>query len=223
MKCKSTTTVMKQKGETTVNGCGADGGLFQIGVGDNFTPACMVHDVCYTRCTDPTLWAKHLDPGYTTVTTKGLTKMDCDNIMYEMNMAICTLERSFPKKKYCQTKAWAAWLVLQGPTDTGDNAFTSAVDDVCECKAHESASDPSPSWYAAAENDFQTYRQHDGTDKARDFRAYKIIKPIAQKIFSDPRAFEMYAACSKKSANAGADKHEKKGNRSKCHKLVLDL
>ena len=108
-------------------------------------------------------------------------------------------------------------------TETGDDAFTSAVDDVCECKAHESASDPSPSWYAAAENDFQTYRQHKGTDEARDIRSYAIIKPIAQKIFSDPRAFEMYAACSKKSANAGADKHDQKGNRGKCHKLVLDL
>ena len=66
MKCKSTTTVMKQKGETTVNGCGADGGIQIVGLDDSFTPACMVHDVCYTRCTDPTLWAKHLDPGYTT-------------------------------------------------------------------------------------------------------------------------------------------------------------
>jgi len=70
MKCKSTNSVMKQKagqkGKTTVNGCGADGGLQIVGLDDPFTPACMVHDVCYARCTDPTLWAKGLDDGWTT-------------------------------------------------------------------------------------------------------------------------------------------------------------
>jgi len=220
MKCKSTNSVMKQKagqkGKTTVNGCGADGGLQIVGLDDPFTPACMVHDVCYARCTDPTLWAKGLDDGWTTVSTKGLTKMDCDNIMYEMNMAICAGEAG---GWFCEHYANAAWFVLQ---THGDEAFTSAVDGVCECKEDESASDPSPSWYAAAENDFQTYRQHDGTDDARQLDAYTIIKPIAEKIFSDPRAFEMYAACSKKSANAGGHDDDFE-NRGKCHELVLGL